>query len=383
MREVSIIGVGMTDFGKFVDIPIEELAKRALWDALKDAGVKPRQIETAYCGNMLAGRISGHYSCMAQIMFDQAGIMGIPIVAVENACSSGSTAFREAWIAVASGLYDMAIALGVEKMTGRLAAPLKREKNTMEGVMGFTMPGVWASRAKKHMETYGTTLEQLAKVSVKNHANGCLNPRAQYKKEFTVEEVLNSPMISEPLTMYHACPIGDGAAAAIVTSSELARKYTRTPVKVAAVALTSGTYEYLRDFTSHDLEKRASKEAYDMAGIGPEDLDFAEVHDCYTIAEVIRCESLGLCRPGEYPVLLDEGKWDLNGDFPINPSGGLLAKGHPVGATGVAQIVEVVQHFRGLAGTRQVQGAKVALTHCSGGSYKGDTGACAVSILKK
>lgn len=383
MREVSVIGVGMTNFGKFMDTSIEQLAQKALWDALKDADVKPREIGAAYCGNMLAGRISGLYSCLAEILFEQAGIVGIPILSVENACASGSSAFREAWIAVASGLYDIAIALGIEKMTGRLPAPLVREKNTMDGIMGLVMPGVWAMRAQKHMEKYGTRLEQLAKISVKNHANGCLNPRSQYQKEVTVEEVLHSPMISDPLTLLHMCPIGDGAAAAVLCGSDMAARYTQTPIRIAAASLTSGTYDYLRDFTSHDLEQRSAKEAYEMAGIGPEDLDFAEVHDCFTIAEVIRCESLGFCKPGEYPILVDEGKWDLNGDFPVNPSGGLLSKGHPVGATGVAQIVEVAQHFRGVAGERQVKGAKTALTHCSGGTYKGDTGACTVCILKK
>lgn len=383
MREVSVIGVGMTNFGKFMDTSIEQLAQKALWDALKDADVKAREIGAAYCGNMLAGRISGLYSCLAEILFEQAGIVGIPILSVENACASGSSAFREAWIAVASGLYDIAIALGIEKMTGRLPAPLVREKNTMDGIMGLVMPGVWAMRAQKHMEKYGTRLEQLAKISVKNHANGCLNPRSQYKKEVTVDEVLHSPMISDPLTLLHMCPIGDGAAAAVLCCSDMAARYTQKPIRIAAVSLTSGTYDYLRDFTYHDLEQRAAKEAYEMAGIGPEELDFAEVHDCFTIAEVIRCESLGFCKPGEYPILVDEGKWDLNGDFPVNPSGGLLSKGHPVGATGVAQIAEVALHFRGVAGERQVKGAKTALTHCSGGTYKGDTGACTVFIFKK
>jgi len=383
MREVSVIGVGMTNFGKFIDTPIEQLAQKALWDALKDADVKPREIGAAYCGNMLAGRISGLYSCLAEILFEQAGIVGIPILSVENACASGSSAFREAWIAVASGLYDIAIALGIEKMTGRLPAPLVREKNTMDGIMGLVMPGIWAIRAQKHMEKYGTRLEQLAKISVKNHANGCLNPRSQYQKEVTVYEVLHSPMISDPLTLLHMCPIGDGAAAAVLCSSHIAARYTQTPIRIAAVSLTSGTYDYLRDFTYHDLEQRAAKEAYEMGGIGPEDLDFAEVHDCFTIAEVIRCESLGFCKPGEYPILVDEGKWDLNGDFPVNPSGGLLSKGHPVGATGVAQIAEGALHFRGVAGERQVKDAKTALTHCSGGTYNGDTGACTVCIFKK
>jgi len=383
MREVCIFGVGMTDFGKFQDLPIENLARTALLNAIKDGNVKPKEIGVGYCGNMLAGRVSGLYSCPAEILFEQVGIVGIPIIHVENACCSGSNAFREAWISVASDLYDVAIALGVEKMTGRLPAPLVREKNTMDGAMGLVMPGVWAIRAQKHMEKYGTTIEQLAKISVKNHANGCLNPHSQYKKRITVEEVMNSPMICDPLTMLHMCPIGDGAAAAILCSADIAKRYSQNSIRVSGVSLTSGTYEYLRDFTFHDLEKRAAEEAYEMAGIGPEELDFAEVHDCFTIAEVIRCESLGFCKPGEYPILLDEGKWDLAGDFPINPSGGLLAKGHPVGATGVAQIVEVVQHFRGTAGERQVEGAKVALTHCSGGTYKGDTGACSVVILKK
>lgn len=383
MREVCIIGVGMTNFGKFPDMRIEDLARKALWEALKDGNIKPSKIGAAYCGNMLAGRISGLYSCMAEIMFEQAGITGVPVMALENACSSGSTAFIEAWTGVASGLYDTAIALGIEKMTGKLPAPLVREKNTMDGVMGLTMPGVWAIRTQKHMEKYGTKIEQYARISVKNHTNGCLNPRSQYKKEISVDEVMYSPMICDPLNMLHMCPIGDGAAAVILCSADVAKRYTRNHFTVAGVALTSGTYEHQRDFTYHDLEKRAAEQAYERAGMGPEDLDFAEVHDCFTIAEVIRCESLGFCKPGEYPILVEEGKWDLGGDFPVNPSGGLLAKGHPVGATGVAQIVEVAQHFRSIAGKRQIEGAKAALTHCSGGTYKGDTGACTVCLFKK
>jgi acetyl-CoA acetyltransferase len=383
VRKVLAIGVGMTKFGKFPDLSVEQLGRDAVWAAMKDAGFRPKDIQVAYLGNLTESRETGHISCVAQEILRGVGIRGIPTTRVENACASGSTAIREAWMAVGSGLYDIALAVGVEKLTGRGPAPLARTGDTLEGIAGFAPPGMWAMRARRHMAQYGTTVEQMARVAVKNRRHGRLNPRAQYPKEVTVEEVRSSPMICTPLTMLDSCPTTDGGAAAILCSEEVAKRYTTKMIYVAAAALQSGTYESTRNIAVNEIEKRASREAYEWAGIGPEDLDFAEVHDCFTIAEIVRTENLGFCKEGEGGRLVEEGVTALGGKLPVNPSGGLLCKGHPIGATGVAQVAELVWQLREEAGDRQVKGAKVGLAHCSGGFIAQDTGASAVIILKR
>ena len=383
MRKVVALGVGMTKFGKFPDLPVEQLGRDAVWAAMKDAGIRPKDVQVAYLGNLTEGRETGHISCVAQEILRGIGVRGIPTTRVENACASGSTAIREAWLAVGSGLYDLALAVGVEKLTGRGPAPLARTGDTLEGIAGFAPPGMWAMRARRHMEQYGTTVEQMARVAVKNRRHGRLNPRAQYPKEVTVEEVRSSPMICSPLTMLDSCPTTDGGAAAILCSEETAKRYTTRMIYVAAAALQSGTYESTRNIAVNEIEKRASRQAYEWAGIGPEDLDFAEVHDCFTIAEIVRTENLGFCKEGEGGRLAEEGVTALGGKLPVNPSGGLLCKGHPIGATGVAQVAELVWQLREEAGERQVKGAKVGLAHCSGGFIAQDTGASAVIILKR
>jgi acetyl-CoA acetyltransferase len=383
MRKVYVIGVGMTQFGKFPEKSFEELGRVAAWEAIKDAGINPKDIEVAYCGNMMGGSLFGRDFGVGQLVLREVGITGIPIARVENACASGPTAIREAWIAVGSGLYDIAIAIGVEKLTGARKGVTAMVGDSIEGVSGLTPAAMWAMRARKHMEKYGTTLEQLAKVRVKNQKNGSKNPRAQYQKIYSVEDVLNAPMLSDPLTILHACPVTDGAAAAIICSKRVAKKYSSHPIQIAACSLKSGTYPTLRDISVNDLETRAAKEAYEMAGVGPEDISFAEVHDCFTIAEICRCENLMLCKEGEGGRMIEEGISEIGGALPINPRGGLLAMGHPIGATGIAQVAESVWQLRGQAGARQVQGAKVALTHCSGGFVDDDNGAGSVIILKK
>jgi acetyl-CoA acetyltransferase len=367
---------------------LKDLGRAACLAAIKDAGISAREIQVGYCGNAVGGVMTGQTMVLGQLVMRELGITGIPITNIENACSSGSTAFREGWIAVASGMYDVALVVGVEKLyasdTGKTVQALAGASDVeVEGSLGLIMPGVWAMRAKKHMEKYGTTLEQLAKVSVKNHKNGCLNPNSQYQKECTIEEVHKARMICDPLTVLHCSPIGDGAAAAVLCSKDKALRYTSKPVYVAASILTTGTYDTLRDITENELETLAAKQAYEFAGIAPEDISLAEVHDCFTIAEFLRCESLGLVPKGQYGRWIDEGWTEIDGKLPVNPSGGLLAKGHPVGATGVAQVAEVVWHLRGEAGKRQVKNAQTGLTHCSGGAIMGDTAACTVNILKK
>jgi acetyl-CoA acetyltransferase len=382
VREVYIIGIGMTQFGKHPDRSLRSLGFEACLNALRDAGVRPKEIEAGYCGNALAPALQGETG-VGQNVFWEVGISGIPIINVENACASGSTALREGWMAVAGGFYDMVIVAGVEKTVMPKGTLLNVGAGEYETKLGEVFPGYFALIAKKHMERYGTTLEQMAKVSVKNHFNGILNPYAQFKKPLTVEEVLNSPMIADPLTLYSCCPNSDGAAALVLCSQEKTRNINGRSVKLAASVLTTGTYDNERDITSWEVEKRAAAKAYKMASLGPEDLDIVEVHDAFTISEIIHYEGLGLCPQGEGGRLINEGTTELTGKIPVNPSGGLLSKGHPVGASGVAQVVEIVWQLRGEADKRQVNRHRVGLAQIMGGNKEGDTRACTVHILIK
>jgi len=382
MREVYIIGAGMTQFGKHLERSLRDLGREACLLAIQDAGVMPRDVEAGYCGNALAPAIQGETG-VGQNVFWEVGIGGIPIVNVENACASGSTALREGWMAVAGGFYDVVMVAGVEKAVMPKGTMLNVGAGELETKLGEVFPGYFATIAQKHMERYGTTREQMAQVSVKNHIHGSLNPYAQFQKKFTVEEVLNSPMIADPLTLYSCCPNSDGAAALVLCSKEKATRANGRAIRIAASVLTTGTYVNQRDITNWDVEIRGAEQAYKMASLGPEDLDVVEVHDAFTICEIIHYEGLGLCPLGEGGRLLDEGATELGGRIPVNPSGGLLSKGHPVGASGVAQVVEIVWHLRGQAGERQVEGARVGLADMMGGNKEGDTRACTVHILVK
>ena len=382
MREVYIIGAGMTQFGKHLERSLRDLGREACLLAIQDAGVMPRDVEAGYCGNALAPAIQGETG-VGQNVFWEVGIGGIPIVNVENACASGSTALREGWMAVAGGFYDVVMVAGVEKAVMPKGTMLNVGAGELETKLGEVFPGYFATIAQKHMERYGTTREQMAQVSVKNHIHGSLNPYAQFQKKFTMEEVLNSPMIADPLTLYSCCPNSDGGAALVLCSKEKATRANGRAIRIAASVLTTGTYVNQRDITNWDVEIRAAQQAYKMASLGPEDLDVVEVHDAFTICEIIHYEGLGLCPLGEGGRLLDEGATELGGRIPVNPSGGLLSKGHPVGASGVAQVVEIVWHLRGQAGERQVEGARVGLADMMGGNKEGDTRACTVHILVK
>jgi acetyl-CoA acetyltransferase len=382
MREVYIIGAGMTQFGKHLERSLRDLGREACLLAIQDAGVMPRDVEAGYCGNALAPAIQGETG-VGQNVFWEVGIGGIPIVNVENACASGSTALREGWMAVAGGFYDVVMVAGVEKAVMPKGTMLNVGAGELETKLGEVFPGYFATIAQKHMERYGTTREQMAQVSVKNHIHGALNPYAQFQKKFTVEEVLNSPMIADPLTLYSCCPNSDGAAALVLCSKEKIRRANGRAIRIAASVLTTGTYVNQRDITNWDVEIRAAEQAYKMASLGPEDLDVVEVHDAFTICEILHYEGLGLCPLGEGGRLIEERATELGGRIPVNPSGGLLSKGHPVGASGVAQVVEIVWHLRGEAGERQVQGARVGLADMMGGNKEGDTRACTVHILVK
>lgn len=387
MREVAILGVGMTLFGKQPERSFRALGEEAVFYALQDAGLRPGDIQAAWCGNVL-GSLCGQQAAAGQIALEQVGIVGIPICRVENACSSASFAFKEAYMAVASGFYDTVVAMGIEKMSGYdTATTLRAMAGTsdyeLEGSQGITFPGVFAMIARRHMHEYGTTIEQIAGVSVKNRRNGALNPRSQFHTTVTVDEVLHSRMISSPLTLYHCCPISDGCAAAVLTTVDRARQHTPDPVYVAATAQTSGTYREDLDITKFEPTITAAEKAYEQAGIGPEDVSVAEVHDCFTVAEILHYEDLGFCSKGEGGSLIDRKETEIDGRIPVNPSGGLLSKGHPIGATGVAQIVELVDQLKGRAGARQVKNAKVGLAHCLGAFRHGDVCSASVTILKK
>ena len=382
MNEAYVIGVGMTEFGRHPERSLTDMGREACWRALKDAGMHPKQIQAGFSGNSLAPYLQKEVD-IGQPILREVGIVGVPIMNMSNACASGSCAFREAWLAVASGLYELVIAIGTEKAFMGKGTMLDVGGQDFQLMQGGVFPGDFALRARRHMLEFGTTKEQLAKVSVKNHKNGCLNPYSQFKKGFTVEEVLNSPMVADPLTVLSCCPNSDGSAAAIIASKDLSKRYCEKPIKIAASALRSGTYDPNRNLAVFDLDIEASKIAYEMSGYGPEDIEVAEVHDAFTIAEIMHYEGLGFCKPGEGGCLIDGGETKIGGRIPVNPSGGLLSRGHPVGATGLAQIAEIVWQLRGEADKRQVKSARVGLAHVAGGGREGDIGATTVHILAR
>jgi len=389
MRNVAIVGIGGTKFGKYTHMSIREIGEEACLKAIRDANIHPKDIQLAYAGNAIQwewgqGLLIGHD------VLRELGITKIPITRVENGCATGSNAFREAWYKIATGYCDTAIVFGVEQMTVVDSSKMLsifggRQHAEREGDMGYSAPGLFALIAKRHMSQFGTTKEQIAMIAVKNRKFGSMNPEAQHSKAISLEEVLNERMICEPLTLSQCCPRGDGAAAVILASEQVARKYTTTPIYVAASIQVSGDYPDVGDMVSvsFDSDVRGAKAAYEMAGMGPEDIDLAEVHDCFSPAELLHYEDLGFCPKGEGGRFIEEGHADLGGKVPINTSGGLLSKGHVIGATGVSQIIELVRQLRGHAGPRQVEGAKVALQHNGGGFIHTDTASCFIHILKK
>jgi acetyl-CoA acetyltransferase len=373
-REVFVAGVGMLKFGRHPDKDVPELGGEAALLALDDAGLGIRDVQMLASGCLFQAN-----AMVGQRILQEIGQTGIPVVNVANACATGSTAFRTAVQSVASGESDVALAVGVEQMgkMGLLGGGGGSGVRT-EGVIGSgLMPAVFGQAGMEHMRKYGTTQAQFAKVAVKNHKHSTRNPLSQYQMETPLEQVLAARVVAYPNTLYMCCPTGDGAAAAVVVSGEKARQLGAR-VRVLASVLTSDPWTE-RDLTFPDvstLTRNAAKAAYEKAGIGPADLGLVELHDCFATAELLHYENLGLCGDGEAGRLIDEGAVAWGGRIPVNVSGGLLSKGHPLGATGVANIYEVTQHLRGTAGARQVEGAKVGLAHVIGlGS------ACTINIL--
>ncbi len=399
MREVCVVGVGMTKFGKYLDKEPRWLAEEAVYKAVTDAGINHKQIEVAYVGNVGAGAFCKQgFTIFGEIVLSPTGLCGIPITTVSNACASASAAFREAVLAVASGYHDVALALGIEKMQFDKAEMMMDERKRsrimgmggngadaeLEGQFGLSFPGFFAMAANRHMKLYGTTVEHLAMVSLKNRKNAAKNPYAQFQAPITMSDVLEARMVAYPLTFLMCCPITDGAAAAIVMSKERARAICSKPIDVAASVLKTATFEP----SKHDLDTMrpticASTQAYKHAGIGPDDVDLALVHDCFSISELIHYEDLGFCKKGDAKKMIENGETEIGGRIPVNPCGGLLSKGHPVGATGVAQVCEVAWQLRGEAGERQVDGAAVGLTHTLGGLSHAEGVACGVNILRR
>lgn len=374
--EVFVIGGAMTPFGKHPDVSAEALAQAAVLDAIEDAGIDRRNIEAAYVGSVFQGSLAG------QRVLKDLGMTGIPIINLENACSSGATALSQAWLAVAAGQVETALVIGLEKLSSRGSGPLALNTGDPEIDQGLTMPALYAMRTRAYFDKHGGTIDQVAQVTVKNRKHAATNSYAQFRDACTVEQVLASRPVADPITLLQMCPNADGAAAVII-SAKPKKSSQQKDVRVLGSVVASGKFSQgHRDLTVPDISIQAAQRAYEMAGIGPRDVNLAEVHDAAAIAEVIYYEALGFCEPGEGLHFLGAGETSIGGRVPVNPSGGLLCRGHPLGATGVAQIVEIMWHLTDRAGDRQVEGAKIGLAHCTGGGIWGvDNGACSIHVL--
>jgi acetyl-CoA acetyltransferase len=380
MREVFIAGMGITSWGSYPELECYNFGSEAILKALHDAGMQWKDVEAAFCGSVYQGTASGHQAVI------EVGLTGIPIVNVENACSSGSSAFRLAYQAVSTGLHDVALAFGMEKMPrGPIPSTAFRPWQLK---MGFNVqPGNYANETVNYMEEYGATIEDFSLVTVKNRKNGALNPNARFQKEVTLEEVLASRPVAKPLQLLHCCPLADGAGAFILCSRDKLKEVVKA-VTVAAAVLTTGVYgegfypsalvDSVKYQPEEGLAELSARQAYEAAGVGPEDIDVVQAYDTVAPAELWDIEKLGFCRRGEAPRLLREGVFDITGKIPVNTDGGLMSRGHPLGATGCGQIYEIALQLREEAGSRQVKSPKAGLAHSMGAGPNS-----AVIILKK
>ncbi len=385
MKAAFIRGVGMTAFGRFTERSMKDLAREAIEAALADAGIQREELQAAYCANSMAGIVTGQESIRGQVILNTLGITGIPVVNVENACASGATAVHQGWLAVASGLHQVVLVLGVEKLFHEnrevsfraLASATDVElAASNKGQSSFLQES--SRRLARYMETSGGTLEHVAKVAAKSRRHASLNPLAQYREAHTVEQILASPVVAPPLTRLMCSPFTDGAAALVICSEQFIGRVEQVPVRIAASVLRSaGAPGPLAGRTVED----AAQEAYRMAGIRADAIAVAEVHDTTAASELMLYERLGFCPIGGGPAFVDEGCADLAGRLPVNTSGGLIARGHPVGATGVAQLCELTWQLRSQAGARQVRGARAALAHNAGGTVAGEPAAVGLHIL--
>ena len=404
-----IAGTGMTKFTKHLDKGLKALGAEAINAAVKDAGIELKDLQAAWVGNAAAGLITGQECIRGQVILRGMGVGKIPVVNVENACASSSTALQQAAAMVTAGLYDIVLAVGVEKLyhedkqvsfkafTGAVdvealapllaslqkAAKSSGAKSASKGAgqSRSMFMDIYAASARAHMQAYGTTVEQYAAVSAKNSFHGSMNERAQFREALSVEQVLAEPMIAEPLTRPMCSPIGDGAAAVVIVSEKKARELgIDQPVRIATSVLHSG---WDRQYNEPSVSELCATDAYEAAGVGPEDLSVVELHDASAPAEVSAYEQLRLCKTGEGGKLVEEGHTKLGGRLPVNTSGGLLRKGHPIGATGMAQIVELTEQLRGRSGKRQVENAQIGLAHNGGGNIGVDAATQVVTILTR
>jgi acetyl-CoA acetyltransferase len=408
MESIYVVGVGMTSFGKMLDRSVKDLTQEAVLGALRDAGCGAADLEAAYFSNACQGHMQGQNLIRGEIALRTMGIQGIPVTNVENACASASTAFNGAVLFLRAGMGEIALAVGVDKMfsTDRalmfsvfdsgwdietpeanrarlleLGAGVEVPEGTMSTRPYSAMMDVYAAWARFHMRQFGTTREQIAAVSAKNHRHSTKNALSQYRNDYSVEEVLGAPPITYPLTLPMCAPVSDGAAAAVlVTESALARFDRKRAVKVFASVLASGIERAPKEVEKH-IGRRAALKAYEQAGVGPEDMSVAEVHDATAMGEIIQTENLGFCAFGEGGPAAARGDTTIGGRIPINPSGGLESKGHPIGATGLGQIFELTAQLRGEAGLRQVEGARFAIAENGGGIYGIEEAACCITIL--
>ena len=384
-KEVAIIGVGLTQFGELWDRSFRSLITEAGTKAIADAGIKPEKIDGLFGGNM-SGGLFIKQEHLGSLAMDQAGLTPMPAMRIESACNSGGQALRAAYMGIKSGLHDVVVAGGVEKMTDVLTGATTEALATAadqewEAFYGATFPGEYALIARKHMKDYGTTEEQLAKVAVKNHYNGARNPYAQYQNEITLETVMKSTRVADPLKLFDCSPITDGAAAVILANAEQAKELCDDPIWLvgSGAGTDSLALHDRRDITTLDATVAAARQAFKQTGLTTKDIDLAEVHDCFTIAEICAIEDIGFCKKGEGGKFTEQGQTSLTGSIPINTSGGLKSKGHPVGATGIAQAVEATLQLRGKADRRQIKDAEIAMAHNVGGSG----GSCTVHIFSR
>ena len=372
MRRVAVIGVGITKFGKH-DRTSGELFAEAAGDAIRDADVAPSAIQALYYGNVTGGEGEKQLH-MGPLAATLLGIPTVPTTRFENACATSHAAFRHAVMEIAAGISDVVMVGGAERV---LNIPTDAATEyfaycsdaSWEQTVGLTFPGVFALVARAHMDKHGTTEEQMAHVAVKNHRHGALNPKAQFRKEITVDMVLNSAYVADPLKLLDCCPFTDGGAAVVLAAEEVARRRPRSVWVLASEAASDTMFIHeKRDLSRVMATERAAAAAYRQAGKTPADVDVVELHDCFTIAEIVATEGLGFFEPGSGGTAAEKGWTSLGGKIPVNPSGGLKAKGHPIGATGAAQIAEIVTQLRGEADRRQVDGARTGLTHTLGGN---------------
>ncbi|MBU2515422.1 thiolase family protein [bacterium] len=407
MRDVAIVGIGMIKFDRYPEKGIKDLVRESVNKALADAGMQPQELEAAYVGSAAPGIMTGQEQIKAQVTLSAMGIDTIPMYNIENACASSSSAFNMAWTAVGAGIHDCALVVGFEKLYDKdklksfmalgTAVDIEMAMTHLEnfqkkqgkkesiisnesGKSKSIFMDMYAYYTKMYMERCGLTQEHFAKICVKSHKNGANNPHAQYQKEVTLEEVLNSGDVSFPLTRMMCSPICDGSAAAIICSKEKAARFTNRPIWVQGSVVGSGK---ITDDLDDTLTKRLGPKVFEAAGIGPDEIDVIEVHDATSPSEIITLIELGICPAEDAANWIDDGVLEINGKKPSNTSGGLASKGHPIGATGMGQIYEITQQLRGTAGKRQVKNPKIGMTHNGGGILGIDAAAMALHIFKR